>query len=109
MWLHGRMLSAGGMIGLPNDDIGLGEPLVDIAVANAETMTDIGPGLGTHPKVGRIVIGNRMLIVNKHCTLREGLHCIKNGWKFFIFHIDQIKSRTRELSCWCGHSDYRVA
>src|SRR5258708_39985191 len=79
MRLHWRVLGAGGMIGLFNDRIRLRETLVNIPVANAETMADVGTGLRAHSEVSGIVVGNGVLIVNKHRTFRGGLDRVKKG------------------------------
>src|SRR2546425_12437101 len=98
MRLHWRVLGAGGMIGLLNNHIGLRETLVNIPVANAETVADVGTGLGAHTKVSGIVVGNRMLIVNKKCAFRGSLNRVKNGRKFFVFHVDRVERLARLLS-----------
>src|SRR6266567_5238199 len=109
MRLHRRMLSTGYTIGLLNDYIGMRETLVDIAVTNAETMTDIGIRLRTYAKVSGIVVGDVVLIVNEKRAFRGSLDRIKNGGEFFIFHIDQIEGLAGLFARRSGDGGYRVA
>ena len=109
VWLHVRVLRARNVVPLLDDDVGLLEAAVDVAVADAKAMADVGALLRTQAEVGRVVVGDHVALVDKRRALSGRLEGVEHGRPFFIVHRDQserLLSLARRRGCDRG---YRVA
>src|SRR5262249_59548583 len=77
--LHVRVLGAGDAEGLLDDDVGRREPGVDVAVADAEAVADVRPGLGPQAEVRGAARGDIVLLVDEGRAYASGPEHVRAG------------------------------
>ena len=100
MGLHGHVLDRGvGVLAL-DDPLGLGESLLDIALAQLGEVGDVGPRLGTEH--GHIVVGAEVG-VDEGGVGFEGIHVVEDRRQDLVLDLDQVDSLAGYLQRVGGH------
>src|SRR5258708_5792435 len=105
MRFHVNMLCPGYAVRFLDDHICCLETRLDIAVPDAEAVTDIRALLRAHPEVCRIVVGDGMMLMDKWRILRTCLQSIVYAWNFFVLDIDQVHGLFGFAPCGCGNGN----
>src|SRR5258708_13449202 len=109
MRFHMGMLCTRRVKCLFNNYICACEALLCIAMPNTKMMTNICALQGTYTKIGRIIIRDRMMFMDKGCALGNRLYSVKDAWELFILHIDLAQGLISFAPCRCSNCHDRIA
>src|SRR5258708_10606012 len=84
------------------------EALLCIAMPNTKMMTNICALLGAYTKIGRIIIRDRVMLMDKGRALGNRLYSVEDAWELFILHIDQTQSLLSFAPCRCSNCHDRI-
>jgi hypothetical protein len=97
------MLRACYAIRLFDNDLSLAETFSNIAVANAEAVTNIRALLRTHAKVRGVIVRDWMALVDEWRILSNSLQGIEDARQLFVLYIDQVERLLSFAHGWRGN------